>query len=123
MSAITVDNKQLIRDYFTALSGRPKTEELLDRFISDPDLKEHIRVAEAAFPEYELIAHEMVAEGELVAVRGTVRGVHKGEFAGIQATGKRISVDLMIFYRISSDRIAEHWMQLDMKSLLGQLTS
>jgi predicted ester cyclase len=123
MSAITVDTRQLIRDYFKALSGRAKTEKLLDRFISDPDLKEHVRMAEAAFPEYELIAHEIVAEGDLVAVRGTVRGVHKGEFAGIKATGRRISVDLMIFYRIANDRIAQYWLQLDMKGLLDQLTS
>jgi predicted ester cyclase len=123
MSTVTVNNKQLIHDYFEAVSGRPKTEELLDRFISDPDLKEHIRMAEAAFPEYELIAHEIIAEGDLVAVRGTVRGVHKGEFAGIKATGKRISVDLMIFYRVASDRIAQYWLQLDMKGLLEQLTS
>jgi predicted ester cyclase len=29
----------------------------------------------------------------------------------------------MIFYRIADERIAEHWMQLDLKSLLDQLTS
>jgi predicted ester cyclase len=123
MGAVSVDTRQLIRGYFTALSGRPKTEELIDRFVSDPGLKEHIRAAEAAFPEYELIAHEIVAEGDLVAVRGAFRGIHEGDFAGIKRTGRRVTVDLMIFYRIADDRVAEHWMQLDMKGLLDQLTS
>jgi predicted ester cyclase len=123
MNTAAVDNKQLIRDYFKALSGQPKTEALLDRFITDPGLKEHIRAAEAAFPEYELVAHQIVAEGDLVAVRGTFQGVHKGEFAGVRPTSKRITADLMLFYRIANDRIAEHWLQLDMKGILDQLTS
>ncbi|MGB6690463.1 MAG: ester cyclase [Terracidiphilus sp.] len=123
MNTAAVDNKQLIRDYFDALSGRPKTEALLDRYITDPGLKEHIRAAEAAFPEYELVAHQIVAEGDLVAVRSTFQGVHKGEFAGIRPTDRRVAADLMLFYRIANDRIAEHWLQLDMKGILNQLTS
>jgi len=123
MNAIAIGSKQLIRDYFDALSGHPKTEALLERFTTDPSLKDHIRAAEAAFPEYELVAHEMVADGDLVAVRGTFQGVHKGEFAGIRPTGRRITADLMLFYRIDDGRIAEHWMQLDMKGILDQLSS
>src|SRR6516225_11702556 len=109
MSTVAIDSKQLIKDYFQALSGQPKTEELLNRFISDPSLKEHIHGAEAAFPSYEVIANQMVAEGDTVAVWCTFRGVQKGEFAGIPATGRTVSSDFMIFYRIEDGRIAEHW--------------
>jgi hypothetical protein len=68
----------LIAEYFRDLSGQPKTEELLDRYISDPVLKEHIREFEAAFPKYMIEAQEMVSEGDLVAVRGTVGGHIRG---------------------------------------------
>jgi predicted ester cyclase len=95
----------------------------MDRFISDASLKEHIRQAEAAFPGYEITAHQVVAEGDLVAVRGTVHGVHKGSFAGIPPTGRDITADLMIFYRIHDGRIAEHWLQWDVKAVIDQLTS
>jgi len=122
MNPVAVDSKQLIQEYFNALSGQPKTEKLVDRFVSDPGLKEHIRVAEAAFPEYELIPSLIVAESDLVAARCTFRGVHKGEFARIPPTGRRVSMDLMIFYRIADGRIAEHWIQMDTPDLIEQLT-
>lgn len=122
MNSVAIDSKQLIGEYFNALSGRPKTEKLMDQYISDPGLKEHIRVAEAAFPKYELIPSLIVAESDLVAVRATFRGVHEGEFAGIQPTGKQVSADVMIFYRIREGRIAEHWLQMDTAGLIEQLT-
>jgi predicted ester cyclase len=123
MDTVAVDNKQLIREYLDALSGHPKTEELLERFISDPALKEHIRQAEAAFPEYEVLPVQMVAEGDTVALRCTFRGIHKGDFAGIAPTGKQAAIDFMIFYRLSDGMIVEHWMQLDFRAVMDQLTA
>ena len=122
MASVTIDNKLLIKDYLNALSGRPKTEDRVNQYVSDPGLKEHIRQAEAAFPGYELVAHRIVAEGDIVAFHGTFYGVHKGEFAGIAPTGKKVSGDLMLFYRINDGLIAEHWMQWNMQALLDQLT-
>lgn len=122
MNSVAIETRQLIQEYFNALSGQPKSEKLLDRYVSDSALKEHIRVAESAFPEYELIPSLIVVEGDLVAARCTFRGVQKGEFAGIRPTGKPVSSDLMIFYRIKDGRIAEHWMQMDTHDLIKQLT-
>jgi len=122
MNTVAIDSKQFIQEYFNALSGQPKTERLVDRYVSDEGLKEHIRIAEAGFPEYELIPSLLVAEGDLVAARCTFRGVHKGEFAGVKPTGRRVSADLMIFYRMRDGRIAEHWMQMDARELIEQLT-
>jgi predicted ester cyclase len=122
MNSVAIDSKQLIQEYFNALSGQPKTEELLDRYISDPGLKEHIRLAEDAFPKYELVPSLLVAETDLVAARCTFRGVHKGPFAGIQPTGRSVSIELMIFYRMRDSRIAEYWMQMDSRGLIDQLT-
>lgn len=121
MSTVAIESKQLIQEYFYALSGQPKTEKLLDQYISDAGLKEHIRIVETAFPQYELTPSLIVAESDLVAARCTFRGVHKMEFAGIQATDKSVSANLMIFYRIREGKIAEHWMQMDTGDLIDQL--
>lgn len=123
MSPVTLDSKALINEYFSALSGQPKTEELLSRYITDPSLIDHIRQGEAAFPRYEVIAHQMIAEGDLVAVRCTFRGVQKGEFAGIPATGREISSDFMIIYRLVDGMIAEHWIQMNAQEIVQQLTA
>jgi predicted ester cyclase len=118
----TSENKQFVAQYLEALSGKAKTPELVARFVSDPALVEHIHQAEAGFPSYEIVADDLIAERDLVAVRGTFRGVHRGPFAGIDATGREVSAGLMIIYRIAGDRIAEHWMQFDAAALMAQLT-
>lgn len=122
MKALVVESKELMAQYFRDLSGKPKTEELLDRYISDPALKEHIREVEAGFPAYTLEVEEMIVEGDLVAVRGTVRGTHKGVYAGIPPTGRQLNLEVMVFYRISDGRISKYWLQTDSKSLMDQLT-
>jgi predicted ester cyclase len=94
----------------------------LDRYLNNPGLKAHIQQAETAFPAYEFIAHQIIAENDLVAVHATFRGVHKGEFAGIKPTGKRVSSDLMIIYRVSDGLIVDHWLQMDMKDIVEQLS-
>lgn len=123
MKALVRESKELMTEYFRELSGKPKTEELLDRYISDPALKEHIREVEAGFPEYTLEVQEMITEGDMVAVRGTVRGTHKGVYAGIPPTGRQLNLEVMVFYRVSDGRISRYWLQTDSKSLMDQLTS
>jgi len=123
MTMIAVDNLQVIREYVAALSGQAKTEAIVSRFVVDPALKEHIRQAEAAFPLYRIDVAQLIGEGDTVALRGMFRGVQKGEFAGVPATGRTVSADLMLFYRLEDAKIVEHWMVLDTAALMGQLTA
>jgi|SRR5579871_314066 len=118
---MSVSNKQLIIDYLNALSGKPKTPEMLAPYVSDAGLLHHIAEVEAAFPSYELIQEQTIVEGDLVALRAVFRGVHRGTFAGMPATGKVVSTGLIIIYRIADSRIADHWMQLDALGLMQQL--
>jgi predicted ester cyclase len=122
MTHSSTDSKQLVGRYLQVLSGQAKTPELVARFVADASLAEHIRQVEAAFPAYEFVAEQLVAERDLVAVRATFQGVHQATFAGIPATGRAVSAALMIIYRIEGDRIVEHWMQFDSAALLAQLS-
>lgn len=115
------ENKQLVVDYLTAISGRSKPQVVLDRYITDPALKAHIQFFENAFPEYELIADELLKEDNKVAVRGTVRGVHAGEMMGIAPSGKEISISMIFIYEIEKRKILTHWMIADNLGLLQQL--
>ena len=77
MNFTSTESKQFVGRYLQALSGQSKTADLVERFVSDPSLAAHIRDIEAAFPEYELIAETLIAERDLVAMRGTFHGVHR----------------------------------------------
>ncbi len=121
MSSTSTECKQLVGRYLQALSGQRKTPELVAEFVTDPHLAAHIRDVEAAFPEYELIADDLIAERDLVAMRGTFHGVHRGPFAGIPATAAAVSAPLMIVYRVRDNRIVEHWMQFDGAAVVSQL--
>ena len=65
---------------------------------------------EASFPGYWLEAEDMIAEGDQVALRGKVRGVHGGDLMGIPPTGREVSVPIHITYRIADGKIVQHWM-------------
>lgn len=121
MTTTATDGRTFITRYLDALSGHPKPAALVAGFVNDAGLAEHIAVVEAAFANYELVAEQMVVEGDVVAMRGTFRGRHSGSFAGIPATGREVSAPLMIFYRIEHGRIAQHWLQFDAASLVAQL--
>jgi predicted ester cyclase len=118
----TESNKAFILRYFEAMN-KDKSPASVDQCVadSDPELKEHIAVMEAAFPGYQLRAEDLVAEGDKVAVRVTVTGTHQGEMAGIPPTGKTVSAPGMLIYRIAGGKIVEHWMAFDDLGVMQQL--
>ena len=117
----TQTNSTFIQNYLAALSGKEKPAAVINKYVEDAELKHHIDLFEAAFPKYDLIADDMVAEGDKVAVRATFRGMHQGEFFGIAPTGKAVSIAVMLIYRIANGKIVEHWMNADQLSLMQQL--
>ena len=123
MSTATMETRQIFEDYWNAMSGKPKTEEAIRQYVTDPALQQHIRDVERGFPSYSIEAHTTMVEGDYVALRGTFHGTHRGEFAGIPATGRTASADLMVFYQVEDGRIAKFWFQADMAGLIGQLTA
>ena len=117
----TQENKEFIRNYFEALSGKPKTPELVDQYVAEQPLKDHILTNEAAFPGYELRVEHMIAEDDLVSVIGRASGTHKGPFMGMPPTGKSWDVPLHITYRVRDGKIVEHWLVLDTAAFMQQL--
>jgi hypothetical protein len=115
------DNKEFVRRYLDAISGKPKPDAVLDLYLDDDPLKEHIRAAEAGLPLYELVAEEIIADGDVVAVRGRVRGKHLGEFAGMPPSGNTVDFAIFVSYRIANGKIVDHWMLTDNMALMQQI--
>jgi len=76
----------------------------------------------AAFPDLEVVIEEMIAEGDLVAIRWSVFGTHQGEFLDVKATGRQIQVRGTTWHRYEAGRLVEGWDCWNADGLLRQLT-
>ena len=114
-------NKEFIIRYYNAISGVIKTKALLDKFIIDEHLLNHIAFFDSVFPKYEMFADELTAEDTKVVVRARFRGVHKSEFMGIAATNKQVEFPFVISYEIANGKIVQHWLFADNAAIMEQL--
>ena len=117
----THENKLFIRRYFDK-SNRGGGAAVSD-LVADTRLQEHIAFFEGAFPGYQLVAKEMLAEGDSVVVDAAMRGTHTGELMGIPPTGRDVEVPFIIIYKVSGGKIVDHTMVADQAGLMQQLTT
>ena len=75
----------------------------------------------AAFPDAHFTIHDQVAEGDTVVTRKTFHGTNEGEFMGMPATGRQVSMDIIDIWRVADGRLTEHWGVLDQLGTMQQL--
>ena len=73
------------------------------------------------FPDPRFTTEELVAEGDLVAGRVTMRGTHQGSYMGMPPTGRSVEQAHMNFVRFRGGKAVEHGGVRDDVSLLRQL--
>jgi len=113
--------REFVQEYWNAISGKAKTPELSERYITDPELLGHIAFFEAAFPKYELFPDDFICEDDKVTVRARFRGTHRGELMGIAPTGRTIEFPFAIIYRITDEKISKSWLFVDRTTILEKL--
>jgi steroid delta-isomerase-like uncharacterized protein len=74
-----------------------------------------------AFPNMEIVIEDMVAEGDKVAARCSVRGKHEGEFMGRAATQAPIELTGITIVRIDNGKIVEAWNNFDFLTMYRQV--
>lgn len=82
--------------------------------------KEFIAAYQRAFPDVRCTVDDQVAEGDKVASRWTAWGTHKGEFQGLPATNKVLTLTGTTIFRIAGGKIAESWESYDALGMLQQ---
>ena len=82
---------------------------------------EIIGMMRSGFPDIQWTLEEMVAENDTVAARFIMRGTHQATFFGVPASGKKIQVQAVNFYRFSNGKIVEERGQPDLMALLQQI--
>ena len=100
-----------------------------DYFLHDPArpihgteaLKQFVATFQIGYPDIHATIEDMIAEGDKLVWRYTVRGTHKGEFMGIAPTGKSITLTGILISRFAGDKVVEDWNNYDALGMLQQL--
>ena len=74
-----------------------------------------------AFPNLTHTIDDLIAEGDKVVARITLRMTHKGEFMGIAPTGNDVAFGDLVIMHVEEGKIVEIWAQLDYLWMYQQL--
>ncbi len=127
------ENKALVRRYLeTAWNKKDPT--IVDELVAEDfaqhaanvlpgreGVKKFFEMVYAGFPDAHFALENIIAEGNQVATRFTVRGTHQGLFLGIPATGKSMTLTGMALLELRDGKIVANWNELDMLGALRQL--
>ncbi len=132
----TDDNKAIVRQFYERVVNKGEFDFapmiLAPNFWdhgNPPDepkgiegLKQFLSMLAGAFPDIRVDILDMIAEGDLVAVRIKVTGTQKGVLLGkFPASGKHATWSGMDFLKIQDGKITERWGVRDLLGLMQQL--
>jgi predicted ester cyclase len=129
------ENKAVVRRFFEELLSTDNfavADEILAPgfrfyFAGSPDpmdlehYKEFLRGRRAAFPDRRFVVEDMIAEGDKVSARFTMRGTHKGELQGIAPSGKEVAMTGIDMIRLAEGKMVEDRVEVDQLGMLQQL--
>ena len=127
----TVENKALVRQYFEVFHNQRQLD-LGEQILGSELLEPTVGVASmlrTAFPDYQLMIDDQLAEADRVATVWTGSGTHQGEWASpmgpVAATGKAVTWTGTTTLRVVDGKIAEvigtNWDHLGLLQQLGAL--
>ena len=132
MSANKRASRQIIEEIFGAgnldLADELLREDAIGHDPAQPEpvkgpagLKESAGGYRSAFPDLTIKVDEIFADDDLVAVRWTATGTHKGDLFGIPASGKQATVTGITIDKYKDGKLAESWTNWDTLGLLQQI--
>ena len=130
-----MDNKAIARRFYDAMNeGKLEIiDEVIDENLIEHDelpgltpnregVRQFFQMVRTAFPDFSMTIEDMIAEGDKVFIRATMKGTQRGEFMGIPASGKQMAVPFADIVRFSGGRVVEHWGITDTGAMMSQLT-
>jgi len=100
----------------------PGHREREQRELRGPNgLRELVETYRGGFPGLDVSVDLLLAEGDGVTARLTMRGVHRGRWLGVPASGREVDFTVSSFSRVSSGAVVRQWYEWDQRKLLEQL--
>ncbi|MEL6532897.1 MAG: ester cyclase [Pseudomonadota bacterium] len=79
------------------------------------------RPFQAAFSDKVCVDEARLYMGEWAAAFGRQEATHSGEFMGLTATGKRVEIRYMDFWKVVDGKIVDNYVMVDFPHVLAQL--
>jgi predicted ester cyclase len=76
---------------------------------------------QAAFKDKVCVDEARLYMGEWAAAFGRQEATHAGDFMGIPASGKRVEIRYMDFWKVVDGRITDNWVMVDFPHVMAQL--
>ena len=85
--------------------------------------KKFVGMFSASFGETTPIeAHQIISCGDKVVARWSGSGMHTGEFMGIPATGRWITLKGIDIFGLAEEKIVDLWQEMDLMGILQQIS-
>lgn len=88
---------------------------------SREDYRQYLAGLCTIFPDLHFTVEDLIAEGDQVVCRFSVRGTHSKPWRGLPATGKEVTITGINISRIVDGQIVEDWFNTDIFGLALQL--
>jgi steroid delta-isomerase-like uncharacterized protein len=88
---------------------------------SSQEIARYVAAVRTGYPDFKLEIKETIAEGNRLIIHWTCTGTHQGDFLGIPATGKRITISGLTLEQIENGKIVEEYVYFDRLTMLEQL--
>ena len=90
----------------------------IEELVANESLRQIAPGTVQAFPDIEMTVEDVIAEGDLVAVRVSAAATHKGDFRGIAPTGKRWEATASAWYEVQDGKISVFWVNWDWLAIM-----
>ena len=131
------DNKALVRGFIEQVLNNKNLDAAGDYMAEDvveqepfpgqgpglAGLKDVLRGLFSVFPDMHWTIEEQIAEAGKVLTRFVWTGTHEGEFFGVPASARKISVWGMVIDRVKDGRIRETRILMDVAGLMRQIAA
>jgi predicted ester cyclase len=112
------ENRELVEEHLENLHKGKLAEEKRKHDFVDLAMP---RAYLDALDDLEFTLHELLAFGDQVAARWTVRGIHRRDLLGLEPTGEEVTIDGVAICVVKYERVRQEWWYWEMPGLEQRL--
>ena len=133
---MSADNKAVVRRLYEEVWNKRKLEvineiispshalqasNIFGSSIGPEAYKRNVLLFFAGYPDLHWTIEDTIAEKDKVVACWTISGTHKGDYLGVPATNKKVSVEGITIHQITNGKIMDSYVSWDIWGMMQQL--